>query len=629
MTYRQTSTQVIAEIIDSTAKQDSTISTSAKSFSSPNKLKNNNTRSVDYMTNELNYSILDGTLEEIPSTSNNKFIYVSDAQSDSTGSFTTNPTITITFSKSHSSAGISLKFDGHYLPSGINVRYYTSTGSTTPIVNSTFNSIDSYNFFCQNSTIINNYKKIVITFTGTKYPNSYIKVNNIEYGVVFDWNSNDIGSTSSLLNAKILEETDIISNNLAMDTCEFTIYDEQDNFNIITTTGLYNEIQKYQKVKVNEIIETYDAGELIDTQTIFMGHFYIKEWISNAEHEITFKCVDLIGVLDDIPFNMGVQYYSGNDTVKSIIDSIMSCAGIDSTMYNVPNEAGQIGTLKIKGFLPLMSCRQALQQVIFCIGAVADCARSDKINIYVPTTNISHTILDDNNLEYEQIQKNDAVSDVYISQSGLFDTTASHTIFEGDLDVGTHIINTSELIYAQYQVSPEISSSSTGVGTISYSATDIGLSRFVINVTTAGNFIINASTWNITKISSPSSHNPSAKIKKEIKCDNTYVYSISNNYKTKDTANRLLNYYSKPNTMETEIILNDERTGNWCLITNKYGNQTRGNILRMEIDLTGGFLAKAKLVCVEDIGILEYTYVCGNDMYSGETGSNNGNIGLI
>lgn len=625
MTYRQTSTQVIAEIIDNTAKQDSTISTSAKSFSSPNKLKNDNIITVDYMTNELNYSILDGTLEEIPSTSNNKFIYVSSAQSDSAGLFTTNPTITITFSNSHSSAGISLKFDGHYLPSGINVRYYTSIGSTTPIVNNTFNSIDSYNFFCRNSTIINNYKKIVITFTGTKYPNSYVKVNNIEYGVVFDWNSNDIGSTSSLLNAKILEETDIISNNLAMDTCEFTIYDEQDNFNIITTTGLYNEIQKYQIVKINEIIETYDAGELIDTKTILMGHFYIKEWTSNAMHEITFKCVDLLGVLDDIPFNIGAIYYDGTDTVKSIIDSIMSCAGIDSTMYNVPNETGQIGRSVMYGCLPLMSCREALQQVIFPIGAVADCARSDKINIYVPSTNISHTILDDNNLEYEQIQKNDMVSDVSIFQIDTYDATSSHTIFSGNLSVGNHRLNIPEIIYQQIN-SPTII---TGSGTI----TGVGISHIDITVNTAGYFEITSKTYNTSKVASVSVHNNEAKIIKEVKCSNNYLIGSLDGSNlspyAQNTANRLLNYYSKPNTMETEIILNDERTGNWCLITNKYGNQTRGNILRMDIDLTGGFLAKAKLVCVEDIGILEYTYTCGNDMYSGETGSNNGNIGLI
>ena len=119
MIYRRTSTQIIAEIIDDTAKSDSTITASAQSFSTPSKLTNDNVRTYDYMTNELNYSLLDGTLSEI-STPNN-FAYVSSYISGSDMEFSTNPTITITFTSGHTSAGITLNFDGHYMPETANV----------------------------------------------------------------------------------------------------------------------------------------------------------------------------------------------------------------------------------------------------------------------------------------------------------------------------------------------------------------------------------------------------------------------------------------------------------------------------------------------------------------------------
>ena len=44
-----------------------------------------------------------------------------------------------------------------------------------------------------------------------------------------------------------------------------------------------------------------------------------------------------------------------------------------------------------------------------------------------------------------------------------------------------------------------------------------------------------------------------------------------------------------------------------------YGDIIKGNIFSMSIDLTGGFLAKAKLVCCENLYYLNYLYVCGNE----------------
>ena len=191
------------------------------------------------------------------------------------------------------------------------------------------------------------------------------------------------------------------------------------------------------------------------------------------------------------------------------------------------------------------------------------------------------------------------------------------------MNAGTHRINVTELIYGE----PSISIGE-GYGEIIRN----GLCYFDISVSTLTYFSITSRTWNITKFSNIYANNSLAKVKKEIKCENNYLLDTGtvNTPLTyaQDTANRLLNHYSKPNTLDTEFILTNEKTGSWCLIKNKYGNQTKGNILRMDIDLTGGFIAKAKLVCVEDLSNLEYDYVCGvDDLYAGET--NNDNIGLI
>jgi hypothetical protein len=50
-----------------------------------------------------------------------------------------------------------------------------------------------------------------------------------------------------------------------------------------------------------------------------------------------------------------------------------------------------------------------------------------------------------------------------------------------------------------------------------------------------------------------------------------------------------------------------------------YDQYILGNIFNMTIDLTGGFIAKIKFVCCENIGDMTSNYICGNEMISGET----------
>lgn len=615
MEYRKTSTQIIAEIIDETAKNDSTITTSAQSFSAPNNLKNDNVSTVDYMTNELNYSLLDGTLDEIPE--QNNFVYVSSNMSDGDCEFPSGTNILITFSNNHSSAGVTLAFDGHYYPDSINVKYYNASNEI--IANDNF-TVSSKTFFCNHRSIIENYRKILITFNTSKYPYSFVKVLNIDYGVKYHWGEDE---DSSILSASIVEETDIISNNLSMDTCEFTIYNDTEDFNMLALDGMYKIIRQYQKVKVYEIIETYNNSILINHYPKFMGNFFIKEWVSNAQHELTFKCVDLIGVLEDTQFNLG-KSYDPYETVQNVIKSIMDCAGIPSTEYTIANN---LKNKKLYGVLPVMSCRQALQQVVFCLGAVADCARSETIDIYIPSNKIQYYIPDENNLEYEQIQKNDEVSDAIVSSYYLGSGSSGVKIFEGKLPVGVHKISSPEPIQKQAGgVSPQIT-----VGGDKASLTnDVDLFYFTIDVREEDYFVVTATTYGIKKYTGAMANNPNVKVKKEIKCESNYLTNDVKNpgvtYAT-EAAKRLIDYYSKPDTMVTEFILNEERTGSWCVCKNKYGNNTKGNILRMDIDLTGGFLAKAKMVCVEDIAPIETSYVCGSELYAGET--NDDNIGLI
>lgn len=657
MIYRETSTKIYTNIIDPKAKTYCEITADTQPFTSQD-LTYGLLSTIMYMTNELNISILDGSLSEIDIQNDLSYVSSTMSKSDATFNDGEEPTILIEFwdrsdpdnpiKKTATSQGITLNFSDGYLPNNINIKYYDINNAE--LVNDDF-VVFEINSVCDHGSVIPNYHKILITFTSTKYPNSFVKVNNIEYGIVYNWSSDTIGTTSSLLNAKIIEETDPLSNTLPINTCEFTVYDEREDFNIVNPNNIYDNIQQNQRVLVYETIRLYDDNVLQNESEIFMGTFYIKEWKSNAEHEITFKCVDLIGILDDTQFYIGKQYDPNHDTVESVITSIFSCVKSVSIDVSIDNS---IKTDPLKGFLPLCSCREALQQVLFCIGAVADCSRDDKIKIFKQDNTIKHTISDTNNLEYEQIQKNDVVSDVYIYVCYLDNGNDNVKIFDGTLAKGRYNIKFNELIrYVEEQgtyVSPKVYDGDSSALILYYDSQGNVLkylSYFELLVKATTYITILANTYSISNFLLDSAHNKNTKIQKEIRCKNNYFlnnFKLLNeqfNYAT-DTANRLLEYYSTPNTLETEIILDSyfnsfsgsyfsEQTGDWCLIKNKYGDQIIGKISRMEIDLTGGFLSKTKFVCVtQDESACNY--VCSNfynsstetsELYSGD------NIGLL
>lgn len=651
MIYRKTSTEVSVFMVDEDAKQNiNNMSYNTQAFVDSSKLLYSNNRSVDYMTNELNYSILDDTLSEIPI--NNDFVYVSNIMSGSNRLFqNNNPTIEILFDGVAKSSGITLNFDGHYLPNEINIKYYDVNNNL--ISDNNFNVL-SLDFFCNNKSLIT-YHKILITFNSTKYPFSFVKLNNIEYGCVYSYGSDNLYANANLLNAKIVEETDILSNNLVMNTCEFTIYDEREDFNVMDPNDIYNIIQRFKRVEVYEIIETYDDLILKNKHRILMGNFYIKSWRSIAEHELTFSCVDLLGILEESKFDLANKYEPDKTTVGDLIDSISKCINLYGSFFGI--DAGEeLRAKRLKGFLTVCSCREALQQILFCIGAVADCSRSNNMRIYIPSKSISYNISDSNNLEYEQIQNNDIVSDVNIYSCSLKDGNKNQVIFEGNLSSSSkpYLIKYDGLIKFQmgewvtesgakipYVESPSITPLNAYVD-----GDDVGLSYINLHVFQTSDFTIIADTYSIDSTCIVHLHNNNAKSKKEITCKNNYLLNdfkynsgASEEKYATDTANRLLEYYSKPNIVDTEIILTGyydennnslaEQTGRWCILKNKYGNTILGNIRKMEIDLTGGFIAKVKLVCAEE---LDNSYVCSNfnnsendmsELYSGD------DIGLI
>lgn len=613
MSYRRTHPKIEFSLIDTTAKADATVSGDNQSFADLDLLKTDNDFIDKYMTFELNYSALIGTMEEFTSnTTTNKSAYYSLSHSNSDRLFTSNPILTFNFAANHSSQGLTLTFGGYNLPEYFVIRWYSSSGT---LIYWDDYYPDENVLYCKGS--VSNYRKIEIEFIKTKFPYSYIKLNNVEFGIEYSWDEN------SIINAELFEETDIMCNTIAIDTFDFTLYSEDDEFNILNPAGIYDKLQSDQPIQVYETIETYDdGGNLTNTTPIFMGTFYLKEWSSKANNEISFSCTDAIGLLDKNNFIDGKYYTSDTDTAGSIIDSIMSSA--DITNYTVTDEVRYIS---LYGHLPVMTHREALHQVLFAVGAVASCSRSDDINIYVPEDTISKTIEETNHLQGDEIKMQPYVSAIQLTVNDL-EAKPSTEIYHDTVAVGTHRIILSSPMFAN-SAYPYIATESTCTATIL--SDSIHFNYFDVVVTKAGTLTINGYLYEKYSDSYKiSSEIAAGETEKTLEIPNNLFLNGRYNDNLNSTAERLLEYYSFRNSATCHIVCTDEIPGQWILIKSQYGDMVKANILNQKIDLAKGFTSTVTLVCYSALSRYNYTYYSGSDTSTSTTDLYGGSlIGLI
>lgn len=618
MSYRVTYPYIEMDVVDVTARNNiETISATENIYISDLNLFKQENKDVEYnyMSLEQNYNILDGSLVELPS--NKKIAFYSSSVSRNDCSFNTEylPRLTINFNDYVTSYGITIDFEGNNLPKKMTISFIDENNN---VVFYDDYYPNEFKFYCTTGKQSITYNKVEIYFIETNYPQNAIKISNIDFGAKYSWQKDD------LISADIFEETDILSINLATDTLNFTVTNEDDDFNILNQKGIYYALQKNQIVRAYEIIETYEdcTTNLIDTKTVFLGNYYSREWKSSNKKEITFKCIDLIGVLQDTRFDEGNYYTPDLYKVKDVIGKIMEVANV--TNYTISDDIKDIG---VYGFLTTMSCREALHQVIFFIGAVASCSRSNNLNIYLPSKNIKSTISDDLHFDDDVVKLNPYVSKINVSENELEVNDNEQEIYKGYLDVGTHKIETSSIIYVNESSPYIVNTADPEAGTGFIDDDYIALQYLVVNVTKAGNFIIKGKTQNIKAINVITIENSYQKnvLGKTISIDKNYFLSRNKNvgidYAT-PTINRMLDYYNKRNECNCSFLLNDEVTGDWIYIRNQYGDITKANILNMKIDLSGGFIATARLVCYENIEDLYYRNYASNDnteIYSGET----------
>ncbi len=573
---RTTYPEAYFNFIDVTALTDSkAVALTAKDFADTALLKKD-IRQKEYGTMELNQFVLDGSREIFPADAPEDVPYFSDEKSDENRHYAYNPILEITFRKAHSSIGLTLHFASD-IPAEIEIIWYTLSG--TKLISETFYP-DAAEYFCENN--VQNYGKITIEFTKSAWPYRYAKLDYIEYGRMW------LLGTDNIKAASVYEELDITGATLSINTAQIDIIDTDNRFELSNHDGLWKAFQKEQRIAITEFVN----GRPVDC-----GSFYLDDW-SCQKNIVKFAMVDIIGLMDK------TQYYGGTvykgEPAGNIIDSIMDSCGVKE--YSVEEE---IRETRLSGWLGIMSHRQALQQVVFACGAVADCSRIAGVRIYRPDRYVSHTIGLDRKFQGTKITLLEYVSAVRVAFYDYVPEEKESQISKSILPAGRTKVEFKNPFVVE---SIQASAGSIVEKTENYA---------VISMEQSGECILSgrkyeekagAYTTSVQHLEA----GETAKTKEYKGC------TLMDLEKAKEVAEYILDYLQLRQEIDMRYINEGECVGNWCNVEQTGGGQSMTGITGQTLDLTGGNLASAK--CRGYSRTATSDYFAGGELYAGEEG---------
>lgn len=522
-----------------------------------------------YMTLEENFTVLDGTFEEMPD-SPTDIVFWSNVLSDASGNFASNPLMTIQFDTNHSSVGLTLHFSESY-PLEMIVRWYNSNNSQMSEKTFAVNSLD---FFALNK--VDNYRKVTIEFTKA-LPYHYVKVYYIEYGREFLFGEDVIKSGS------IVSEIDPISDKITSDSMTIEIMDKNNDFNLGNTNGLHTIFQRNQKLL------PFRKKDGVVSQ---LGEWYLDEF-SVENNTVKLSNIGQVGLLDNFNFINGEVYV--NKKAGLILDAIFLTAGItsyviDSVTYN---------TL-VSGTLEKMTCRKALREVLFACNSVCD-TLNGFINIKKQVKTVQSTI--GKSRKFSTVPtKNEYVSDISIKYSNYVLNTTSVQILKASYKAGTHTI----------EFTNPVANLSVNIGTITSQHTYY----CVLTLATDSDIIITGNKYDSQDIETTYSLPEIAG--GEIRKSKSFTSTLVNNTLAMEKAQSILEYYQMALSISSKFVNDTENIGNFAIIENPtdgFGNYIAG-IEKMTTDLIG-FVSTAS-GCGYYQEFTEKNY-CG-EFYCGEWG---------
>lgn len=517
---------------------------------------------VKYGTLESRQWLMDGSFSFFPEVPEAYFWGLwSAVQSGESGAFADPPVLDIQFSQAHSSSGLTLHF---YAPTGdwaskLKIQWYGADGG---LLASALFTPDAVDFYCAKK--VDRYRRIRLTFLETNHPGRYLKLAGLDYGVYLHFAGDEI------VKAHVLEECDPLSAEISINTLGLTLYNKEGRFSILNPEGYFDVLQHKQKLTVWEDVRP--EARSTSSTSYCMGTFYLSDWENSGDTLADFTAVDAVGLLDGAPYDGGVYDTTAGALAADILDG-----------YSYTLDA-ELAAERVQGYLAAGTRREALQQLAFAVGAVVDCSRSDLIRISPAPARASGMIAYDRKFQNgSKVTLNPLITAVAVTAHRYQAEDASSELYKDTLEPGTYQVTFS---------APAVADSLTVTGA---TLAGRGVNRCTLAVSKAGEVCVTGRKYvDSTIILRRAAANlpPNAQDNELTVTDATLVSPD----RATAVANRVLDYYAQRYEQTFRMIAGDEKLADRLIVQSFGGEMVRGVLTKLEFDLTGGFVADAKVV---------------------------------
>ena len=423
-------------------------------------------------------------------------------------------------------------------------------------------------------------KRILLEFLSSYAPYQYAHLQEFIIGdnIVFDKNT--------ITELRLNETTDSISNTLAIDTASLEVYGKQGDNDIFNSSNIQSFIKKNQKMRF-EVEITNDNT----TKNIFLGNYYCNEITLYENGKIKIDCYTLLGIMDKIvygasPFSENNQ--TGADFILTIFTVLANkIGGSPTSYYEIDATATTVVNQNIPiGYIPVMSCREALHHICFVLGLCVLDNRNEKIlikninNYYLAQKQILPDSIT-NNIEFEHI---DEVNSLKVNLNKFEKTTSVELVakitdenmfvFNSPIDVNTRGYNPDTGFIARL--------SSTAIR-LEYDSQPFEVE-------------ISAEQYSTTQDESIVYQNQDPNnYGKELTLMNSPLISETNG---KTIVQRWLNYQqSHLLKVKLQYIATTQETSDIVQVILPNNREIIGEIVYQSLDVAGGMIANAEIMC--------------------------------
>lgn len=445
-----------------------------------------------------------------------------------------------------------------------------------------FDNIDSGTFHITRAQV--GVKKILIEFLQSYAPYQYAHLQEFIIGdnIVFDKNT--------ITDLKINETTDSISNTLEIDTASLEVYAKQGDNDIFNSSNIKYFIKKNQKMKFE--VEITDNNI---TKNIFLGYYYCKEITLYENGKIRIECYSLLGIMDKVIY--GASPFSENNTtgadfINTIFTVLAIRIGGDATdYYEIDATALPVVNQNIvSGYIPVVSCREALHHICFVLGLCVLDNRNEKLlikkinNYYISQGTIKPDEIV-NNVEFENIEEVNSLK-VNINEFTKSDsvelvakiTDENMFVFNSPIDVNTRGYNPDTGFIARL--------SSTAIR-LEYDS-----QPFEVEIS-AKQYSTNKDESIIAKILNTDNYGP------ELTLMDSPLITKSNG---ENIVYRWLDY-QKAHLLKVKLqyIVTTQQTSDIVKIFLPNNREVVGELVYQSVDVAGGMIANAEIMCSEKL----------------------------